>query len=308
MGHTHHHKGHDHHHHQGAGQNERRLWLALALTGGFMLIEVAAGVWTSSLALLSDAAHMFTDTAALAIALVATRLARRPADDRRSFGYHRFEILAAAFNALLLVAVAVYILVEAVQRLQQPALIDSSGMLWVAVGGFLVNLVAMRLLMGGQKDNLNVRGAYLEVLADLLGSVGVIVGALVLKVTGWHWVDSLVAVAIALWMLPRTWTLLSESTHILLEGVPPHIDAPAVRQALQAIEGVTDVHDLHIWALTPQKITLSVHLVCADALAASTRARAIDLLATQFAIQHVAIQCEDRACTPADEHAAHFLP
>ncbi len=307
MAHSHH--NHAHHHPGGnAGQNERRLWLALGLTTTFMLIEVGAGWWTQSLALLSDAAHMFTDTAALAIALAATRLARRPADDRRSYGYYRFEILAAAFNALLLFAVALYILYEAWLRLQQPAEIHSSGMLWVAVAGLLVNLLSLRLLMAGQKDSLNVRGAYLEALSDLIGSVGVIVGALVLRFTGWTWVDSLVAVAIGLWVVPRTWTLLSESLHILLEGVPPHIDPVQVRAALLSVEGVTELHDLHIWALTSQKVTLTVHLVCPEALPQQVLEQATARMAAQFDIHHVVIQCEQYPCTRIHPESVHYLP
>jgi len=204
--------------------NERALRIALALTGSFLIAEVIGGVLTGSLALISDAAHMLTDTAALAIALAAIRIARRPADRRRTYGYHRFEILAAAFNALLLFAVALYILVEAYRRFTSPPEIHSVGMLVVASIGLIVNLISIRLLSGGQSDSLNVKGAYLEVWSDLLGSIGVIVGAVVIQLTGWSWVDPLVAVAIGLWVLPRTWILLKDSLNFLLEGVPEGID------------------------------------------------------------------------------------
>ena len=201
---------------------------ALGLTFGFLLAEVIGGVVTGSLALISDAAHMFTDAAALAIALAAIRIARRPADVRRTYGYHRFEILAAAFNALLLFAVALYILFEAYQRFRNPPEIQSTGMLVIASLGLVVNLISIRLLSGGKDSSLNVKGAYLEVWSDLLGSLGVIAGALVIRFTGWAWVDTLIAVAIGFWVLPRTWVLLKDSLNILLEGVPEGIDVGEV--------------------------------------------------------------------------------
>ena len=241
--------------------NERALRIALALTGSFLIAEVIGGVLTGSLALISDAAHMLTDTAALAIALAAIRIARRPADRRRTYGYHRFEILAAAFNALLLFAVALYILVEAYRRFTSPPEIHSVGMLVVASIGLIVNLISIRLLSGGQSDSLNVKGAYLEVWSDLLGSIGVIVGAVVIQLTGWSWVDPLVAVAIGLWVLPRTWILLKDSLNILLEGVPEGIDLGDVEQAMLAVPGVLSIHDLHLWVLTTGKTSLTAHVV-----------------------------------------------
>ena len=189
-------------------QNEKALWWALGLTGSFLVAEVVAGLILNSLALLADAAHMFTDAAALAIALAAIRIARRPPDAQRTFGYHRFEILAAAFNALLLFGVAIYILIEAYQRFRSPAEVQAMGMLWVAAFGLAINLVSMRMLSSGRDASLNLKGAYLEVWSDMLGSIGVIVGALVIRYTGWLWVDSVIAVAIGLWVVPRTWVLL----------------------------------------------------------------------------------------------------
>ena len=201
-------------------QNEKFLWIALGLTSSFLIAEVIGGIVTGSLALLSDAAHMFTDASALAISLAAMRIAKRPADLRRTFGYHRFEILAAAFNAILLFLVAFYILYEAYQRFNFPAEVQPIGMLVIASIGLIVNLISMRLLSAGKDTSLNVKGAYLEVWSDMLGSIGVIAGALMIRFTGWVWVDSAIAVAIGLWVLPRTWMLLKESLNILLEGVP----------------------------------------------------------------------------------------
>ena len=196
--------GAGHSHGQVRAGHERKLWMALGLTGSFMLAEVIGAFVTGSLALLSDAAHMLTDTLALAISLVAIQVAKRPADRKRTFGYARFEILAAAFNALLLFVVAFYILFEAWQRLQAPAEIQSTGMLVIAVLGLIVNLISMGLLASGSSQSLNVKGAYLEVWSDMLGSLGVIIAALVIMFTGWGWVDSLVAAAIGLWAVSYT--------------------------------------------------------------------------------------------------------
>lgn len=186
--------------------NEVKLGWALGLTTTFLLAEVVAGIVFGSLALLADAAHMFTDAAALAIAMAAVRVARRPTDAKRTYGYHRFEIPPAAFNAVLLFGVAIYILVEAWRRYGAPAEVQPTGMLLVAALGLVVNLASMWLLRSGKDSSLNVKGAYLEVWADMLGSIGVIAAALVIRLTGWVWVDTLVAVGISLWVLPRTWT------------------------------------------------------------------------------------------------------
>ncbi len=286
--------------------------IALGLTTTFLLVELVAGVLTQSLALISDAAHMFTDTAALAIALVAVRMGKRAADAKRTFGYHRFEILAAAFNAMLLFGVAVYIGFEAYLRLKSPPEVESTGMLVVALIGMAVNLVSMRMLTGGKDANLNMKGAYLEAWSDMLGSLGVVIGALVIKFTGWYWVDSAVAVLIALWVLPRTWSLLRASVNILLEGVPEGIDLAKVREALLTVPGVTSIHDLHVWALTSGKVSLTVHVVNESAVNAETsilpevRRR----LADQFAITHITVQCELEPCHQTDEehHFAEVEP
>ena len=292
-----------HSHAQVRAGHERKLWIALGLTGSFMLAEVIGAFITGSLALLSDAAHMMTDALALAISLVAIQVAKRPADRKRTFGYARFEILAAAFNALLLFAVAFYILYEAYQRLQAPAEIQSTGMLVIALLGLVVNLISMRLLSAASGESLNVKGAYLEVWSDMLGSVGVIIAALVIMFTGWGWVDSVVAAAIGFWVLPRTWTLLKASMNILLQGVPEGVDIEQVEQGIRGVPGVKDVHDLHIWALTSGKNVLSTHLV-ADASQGSEQqilSRVTELLHEQFDISHATIQVEGEGFTH-DEH------
>lgn len=296
--------GHDHH---TSTANSSALTKALALTGTFLVAEVVGGILTGSLALLSDAAHMMTDTAGLAIALAAVRIGSRPADGRRTFGYKRFEILAAAFNAILLFAVAAYILYEGVQRFFAPAEIQTPVMLLIATLGLVVNLVAMRILDASSSTSVNIKGAYLEVWSDMLGSVGVILAAIIIWATGWTWVDPLVAVAIGLWVVPRTWDLFKETSNILLEGVPDNIDIEKVSSTLSNLPGVSSIHDLHIWAVTNGEPSLSAHLVLkGDADPEATRGAAANALHDIFEIQHVTLQLERIDCrTGRDDHGLH---
>lgn len=283
-------------------KSEGRLWIALGLTSTFLIAEVVAGLLFGSLALLADAAHMFTDAAALGISLAAVRVAQRPADARRTYGYHRFEILAAAFNALMLFGAAIYILYEAWQRFRSPAEVQSGAMLVVAVFGLVINLVSMRLLSGGKDSSLNVKGAYLEVWSDMLGSLGVIVAAIVIRFTGWTWVDTVVAVGIGLWVLPRTWTLLKESLNVLLEGVPEGIDVEAVSAAMCSVPGVTSVHDLHIWALTSGKNSLTAHVVqAASSESQALRTSIQQVLAERFKVFHTTLQLELAPCQHTED-------
>ncbi|GAB3660731.1 cation diffusion facilitator family transporter [Ramlibacter alkalitolerans] len=297
------HAGHDH----TAGANERSLKIALGLTTAFLLVEFVGGVVTQSLALISDAAHMLTDVVALAIALMAIRVGRRSADARRTFGYARFEILAAAFNAMLLFGAAVFIVYEAWLRLKSPPDIQPAGMLAIAVVGLLVNLVAMKVLAGGRDESLNVKGAYLEVWSDMLGSLGVIVGAAIIKFTGFAWVDSVVAILIGLWVLPRTWSLLKSSINILLEGVPDDIRLADVRHALSTVPGVRSIHDLHVWALSSGKVSLTAHVVNDPDIDAERHVLPVirDRLAKDFGITHITVQCELEPCGQTNE-AHHF--
>lgn len=285
------HAGHDH----TAGANARSLTIALALTSSFLVAELAGAWLFNSLALLSDAAHMFTDAAALAIALAAIRIGRRPADDKRTYGYRRFEILAAAFNALLLFAVAAYVLYEGIQRFVEPQQVQSLGMLAVAAAGLIVNLIAMRVLAGGKDESLNVKGAYLEVWADMLGSLGVIGAAVLIYVTGWSWVDPAVAIAIGLWVLPRTWILLRDTTNILLQGVPRGVDLGAVRAGIAEVAGVAEVHDLHLWSIAGSDMSLTTHVVFeSDSEPEAVRRAISDTLRDAFGISHATIQMESR--------------
>ena len=297
------HAGHDH----TAGANEKSLRIAFALTLGFLLVELAGGIVAQSLALLSDAAHMFTDTAALAIALLAIRISKRPADKKRTFGYHRFEILAATFNAMLLLVVAAYILWEAWLRIKAPAEIQSNLMLGIAVIGLAVNLISMKVLRSGQDASLNVKGAYLEVWADMIGSIGVIVGAGLIKFTGWAWIDSAVAILIGLWVVPRTMTLLKSSINVLLDGVPEDIDVEKVEATLRGVPGVKSFHDLHVWSVTSGKSTLTVHLVVEPSIDGETAVLPVvrERLAKDFGLSHITVQCETVPCRDADP-ADHF--
>ncbi|WP_436898409.1 cation diffusion facilitator family transporter [Acinetobacter gyllenbergii] len=287
------HQGHDHSHAAVTEGNIKKLTIALILTSTFLVVEVVAGLITQSLALLSDAAHMFTDAAALAIALVAIKIAKRPADNKRTFGYQRFEILAALFNASMLFFVAMYILYEAYQRFTQPPEIQSVGMLIVASLGLIINLISMKLLMSSAAESLNMKGAYLEVLSDALGSVAVIVGAVVIYFTNWYWVDTILAVAIGFWVLPRTWILLKQSINILLEGVPEEVDIEKLRNDLLGLDGVESIHQLKVWAITSKNIHLTVHLFAPRADRNQLYRAAIEMLSHEHGIAEVTLQIED---------------
>lgn len=295
--------GHDH----GTGniRHEKPLWIAFGLTATFLVVEVVGALWTNSLALLSDAAHMGTDVLALAISLVAVRMSRRPADAKRTYGYARMEAIGALVNGGLLFLVAAYILWEAIGRFREPPHVASTVMLVVAVAGLLVNLVSMRLLQAGAGESLNLKGAYLEVWSDMLGSVGVIIGALVIRFTGWTVVDPVIAVLIGLWVLPRTWLLLRDAGHMLMQGVPRGLDLDAVRTAIASHHGVRDVHDLHAWALGSKQAVLTAHVVLVEDIGdADTVRRGITrLLHDRFDIEHATLQVEAAPCGDAHLHA-----
>lgn len=297
--------GAGHAHASGTIEDERPLWWALGLTVVFLCAEVVGGLLTNSLALLSDAAHMGTDVIALAISLAAVRLARRPADARRTYGYARMEALGAMINGALLFLVAGYILWEAVGRFRAPPPVASGGMLAIAVLGLVVNLIAMRLLKAGSGENLNLRGAYLEVWADMLGSVGVIIGALLIEFTGFHLADPIVAVLIGLWVLPRTWMLLREAGHVLMQGVPAGLELEQVRAALLSHPGVDAVHDLHVWALGSRQPVLTAHVVLGAGATDADRVRSAlaDELHARFGIGHATLQVERTPCMDQAPHA-----
>lgn len=282
--------------------NPKRLLIALILTGTFLVAEVIGGLIFGSLALLSDAAHMFTDVVALSIALLAIKIGSRAADDKRTFGYRRFEILAAAFNAVLLFGVAIYILFEGIQRFVEPEPVQSTGMFVVATLGLLVNLISMQILAGGKDKSLNVKGAYLEVWADMLGSLGVIAGAVLIGTTGWVWIDPVIAIGIGFWVLPRTWILLRDTTQILLEGAPQGFVLADLRKSLAKIPGISGVHDLHVWVSGADEPSCSMHVeLRAEADGEIVRRKVEDWLKTEHGIHHVTIQTEREPCEDRED-------
>ncbi|SCL22707.1 cation diffusion facilitator family transporter [Micromonospora inyonensis] len=288
--------GHDHHGGiaHAAQRHTGRLWAAFGLLAALMAVEAVTALGTGSLALLSDAGHMFTDVLGIGMALAAITAARRAGrDPQHTFGLYRLEVLAALANAVLLSGVAVYVLVEAVRRFGDPPEVTTGPMLVVAVLGLLANLVAFGLLREGAKESINLRGAYLEVLGDLLGSVGVITAAVVIALTDWWWADPLVAVAIGVFILPRTWRLGRAALRILVQAAPEHLQVGAVRDRLGAVPGVVEVHDLHLWTLTSGMEVVSAHLTTDPAAEIGTvLAAARTALHEDFHIEHATLQLE----------------
>ncbi len=289
--------GHGHHTHVGVGRGEvsRRLLWVLAITAVFMVAELVGGILSGSLALLADAGHMLTDVAALALSVFAMRLARRPPSTRRTFGYVRLEILAALVNGAALLMIAGLILVEAWQRFRIPVEVDGALLLGVATLGLVINIIGALLLHRHAHDNLNVRGAYLHVLGDLLGSVGAIAAGIVILVTGWTPIDPLVSIVIALLILWGAWSLVRDATEILLESAPAHVDMDAILADLVGIEGLDQVHDVHVWTLTSGFVALSAHGVIDDP---RLHTRILDEVRQRMrahGIEHVTFQIELRA-------------
>lgn len=286
---------HDASRHCSSAQSRRLAWV-LALTCIYMLAEIIGGLLSNSLALLADAGHMLSDAAALALSLFAMWAARRPAPRASTFGYHRAEILAALLNGSVLLVIALFIFLEALQRLRAPAPVAGPLMLAIACGGLVMNLVGLKLLAPGRDANLNVRGAWLHVLSDALGSVGAILAALAIWVGGWVWADPLASIVIAIFVVHSAWSLLRETVAVLMEIAPGHIDVDEVRAAIGTMAPVIEVHDLHVWSITSGMESLSAHVLAhpdsdADALLISIRR----LLADRFGIAHVTIQIEKAA-------------
>ena len=286
-------------HGSAAGQSRGRLKITLVLTASYMAAEIIGGLLTGSLALLADAAHMATDVGGLAFALFAIWIGQRPPDARKTFGYYRAEILAAVANGALLFGVAFYILFEAYQRFREPVRVASGAMLAVAAVGLAVNVFGMYLLRAGARESLNVKGAYLEVMGDLLGSVGVLVAAGVIWLTGWNWVDPAFSVLIGLFILPRTWRLLREAVDVLLEAIPAQVELSAVEQALAEPRGVEGVHDLHAWSITSGKNLLTGHVRVAEGVDRDEVLRELrKLLQERFGFDHVTLEIETGTVHP----------
>ena len=303
MGHGHSHGGGIPAGSSAAARNKGRLAWALGLTLSYMFAEVVGGLLTGSLALLADAAHMVTDAGGLALSLLAIHFAGKPPTPGKSFGYMRFEILAALANAVVLLGVTVYIFYEAYRRFVEPNEVLGWPMMLVALVGLGVNLASMKLLSGGSSESLNVKGAYFEVFSDMLGSLGVIVAALVVMATGWRWVDPLVGAGIGLFIVPRTWRLLNEALHILLEGTPPGVDLAKLKTEIEAMPGVRRAYDLHAWTLTSGFDAMSGHVVVDDVAAGPGVIRAVRrLLKARHGIEHVTVQVEDEGLAGEAAH------
>jgi len=270
----------------------------MLLTAGFMVVEILGGIFSGSLALLADAGHMLTDTASLFIAWMATRMALRPADTLRSYGYQRIQILAAFINGMAFIAIVIWILVEAVHRFMEPVQVHGRLMIIVASLGLLVNLVAFWLLHGGDRHDLNLRAAVLHVLGDLLGSAATIIAAGVILMTGWMPVDPLLSVLVALLILRSAWAVVRHAGHILLEGTPEDLDALNIKEALkEEIPAVEDVHHIHIWSLTPSYPLLTLHVNIKQGSDYLDTLQAIkQVLVRRFKIEHSTVQLEQDRC------------
>jgi len=295
-GHEHKHEGHSHGPGAWRETDRRALLIAAGLTAGFMLAEVAGGLLTGSLALIADAGHMLSDSFSLFLALGAVALASRPVTPKRTFGFKRAEILAALANGILLVLVSVWIIIEAIGRIGDPPEILVGWMLAIAVLGLIVNLVAARVLYGSSGESLNVKAALRHVLADVAGSVGVILAALVIMLTGWELADPIVSIVISVLIAASAWSILRDSVDVLLEAAPPGLDTEEIGYSMAALPGVEQVHDLHVWQITSGLPMLSAHvLVSADADCHAIRRRLETQLREDFEIDHTTLQVEHLA-------------
>ena len=296
MGHDH---GHAHSHGTltATGRQRKRLAVVMIITLAIFVAEVVGGVLSGSLALLADAGHMLTDSAGLVIALIASVLAARPATNARTYGLQRTEVLAALVNGVLLVAIAGWVLVEAVQRWSDPPVVSSGLMLGVAAVGIVANVVGLLVLRGGKDESLNLRGAYLEVLGDLVGSVAVVVAAVIILTTGWTRADPIASVLVVCLIVPRAWALIRDVVDVLLEATPRGVDLSTVRAHIEETPGVVEVHDLHVWTITSGLPVLSAHVVVAhDHLATGRSGEILDTLGTclgeHFDVAHCTFQLE----------------
>ena len=287
------------HHHDQTSSNMRRVIIALVLTGTFMVVEVIGGILSGSLALLADAGHMLSDTIALGLAAVAFSVSKRPGDKKLTYGYQRFQILAAFVNGLTLLAIVGWILIEAVQRFITPSDVMGETMLVVASAGLVVNIIAFAVLHGGDKENLNIRGAALHVAGDLLGSVAAIIAAIVIIYSGWMAIDPILSIAVAMLILKSAWSLVRRSAHVLLEGAPDWLDVPAMQERIIAqVPQVAGVHHVHVWGLTPQDLMMTMHVRLSGKLDNPTSViRQIKkIMLDEYGIGHSTIEIETDDC------------
>jgi cobalt-zinc-cadmium efflux system protein len=296
-----HNRAHDHHH-GGDEKNERHIAIAALLTGGFMGVELVGGILAGSLALIADAGHMLSDFGSLALAWIGFRMARRPADSRRTFGFRRFPVLAAFVNGVAIFGVAGWIVFEAVQRLMTPHPITPSLMLWVAGAGLAVNLASFAVLHGADRDNLNIRGALIHVAGDLLGSLAAIIAAVIIMATGWVAADPILSILVATIIVRSAWSLTSESAHILLEGAPTHVDLDAVtRDLADNVEGVADIHHAHLWSLDGRRSMMTLHAkISNETSGPNVVSRIKKRLRDRHGIGHATVEIEHDDCAGED--------
>ncbi|MEW5926063.1 MAG: cation diffusion facilitator family transporter [Gemmatimonadota bacterium] len=292
-GHSH---GHSHGHAHGGSygaENRKRLAITLGLVTVYMVAEVVGGLLTNSLALLADAGHMLSDAAALALSLFALWIAQKPATPKHTYGYYRTEILAALANGATLVAVSIYIFIEAYERIGEPPEVQGALMMGIALGGLAINLIGLWILNAGKAESLNVRGAWLHVLTDALGSVGAIAAGGLIWAFGWNWADPVASVLIGVLVLYSSWALLKETVAVLMEGAPGHIDVDQVSEAIKQVPGVQAVHDLHVWTITSGMVAMSGHVVVDDGHFGQAILKEIRKpLHDRFGIDHSTIQLE----------------
>lgn len=287
-----------------AGKNKKSLTIVFGLTLFYLIVEVIGGFWTGSLALLADAGHMLTDVAGVGLALLAIWYGERPASETRTFGYYRVEILAALTNAVVLILISLYILYEAYQRFKNPPEVQSIEMLGVAAIGLVINIAGIYILRAGSSESLNMKGAYFEVLSDMLTSIGVIIAGIIMLTTGWYYADPLISAGIGLFILPRTWALLKDAVGVLLEGTPADVDLKHLRESLEKLEGVSGVHDLHVWSLTSGVNAMSCHAVLLNDNEHDVVMMRVHKFVTEnYKISHVTVQTE---CQDFAEHESHL--
>jgi cobalt-zinc-cadmium efflux system protein len=300
------HGSHDHGPGDVNAKNESRMGLAALITGSFMFVEVVGGIAADSLALIADAGHMLTDFASLALAWFAFRLARRPADWKRTYGFDRFQVLIAFTNGLALFVIAAWIVYEAIDRLMGTPHVDGGIMVGVAIAGLLVNIAAFWLLRGADRENLNVRGAAIHVLGDLLGSVAALVAGAVILMTGWMPIDPLLSLLVAVIIVRSGWHVVAASAHILLEGAPKELDTRDIAPDLVAnVPGVDAVHHVHVWSITQSRRMVTLHAVIGDAQDIDAVVQGIKArLKTTFNLDHATVEIERGACADAETKAA----
>lgn len=292
------------HRHGRVSDSRQRLTLVLGLTALYMIAEGVGGWWTGSLALLADAGHMLTDVAALGLALMAVWFSGRPATSSKTFGYYRLEIIAALVNGVALVMISMLISYEAYQRWFAPPVVRSNVMILVATGGLAVNLLCARILHGRNEVDLNLRGAWLHIIGDAFGSIAAILAGALMSIYGWYAADPIFSMVIALLIIWSSWALIRESTNVLLEGTPAHINLAAVEDLILHTTGVDDVHDLHVWTITSGREALSAHVIHSHAVSPSELLRELrGKLHDQFGVDHLTIQMET---TEFDDETFHF--